>query len=346
MLDALMGPGRDVQEKDRTNDDFTKDDCCKHYLVGFCPNGMLGKKLDAIKKDPSLCGFCPGSFYKTTIISLDGCPLLHNKGLRTQMDQHPEAAKYKKRYEQDLQRFIGRIIKEADSKSSDEKRKRELGKEEENEHGWVKTCDECGMTYKLAKRKPQTDGQRRTNWAQGDQQHMPGDWHCPRCKELTFACNDKCIACDHERTPESKKELEEYMNDVQDPHAETEVHKGYVKLREKLAELNVKYEGVKDEEPEGRPEKRSDDRRERTRSRSRERRRQGDRGQGDRGQRYEDKVIEATERRRQVERSNSRGRARYSSPPTDRGRRSSHGPRDDSRSRRPRESNRDRRRRD
>lgn len=270
MLDALMGPGRDVKAEDRSIDDFTKADSCKHYLVGFCPNALLGKKLAAIKIDPAASGICPGSIYKTTVVNLDGCTLLHSKGLRTQMNDHPEVAKYRKKYEQDLQRFLAKIIREADNKVLDEKRKRDTAnKPEENEFCWIKICEICGMTYKLLKRKPETDSARRGMWALGDQTLRPGDWHCPKCNEINFATHDKCLNCGHDRPAESKAALEEFTKDVRDDHPDSECCKGYAIVRAKFEELNEKYKDNDEKEADKEGEKKGRSREGRNRSRSR-----------------------------------------------------------------------------
>lgn len=371
MLDALMGPGRDVKKDERTNDDFTKDVACKHYLVGFCPNQVLGKKLDAIRKDPSASGICPGSVYRTGVVSMDGCTKSHSQGYRTQMNEHPEAEKYKKRYEQELQRFLERIIREADNKVLDEQRKREaVGKMVENEHCWFKICEACGMVYKHLKKKIDTRNQEM--WALGDQRMMPGDWACPNCKDIQFAKNPKCRQCGYDRPPEALAALEV---PVEDSHPETEVHKAYLVIRKKLGELKEKYKDEEEEkEPEKRPdkEKKSRERRDRSRSRSRRRKdRDGDdedgperkkrdraekkgddreevgegkkRGEGKKGEREprrsSSRIRTRGSPKREPQRSDSRIRTRGS--PTGRTRRkTSRGDRNDSRSRAPRREGR------
>merc|ERR1711920_222161 len=53
ILDALMGPGRDVSAKDKT-DDWKDRKVCKRFLIGLCPydKSMLGgrRKLETCSK--------------------------------------------------------------------------------------------------------------------------------------------------------------------------------------------------------------------------------------------------------------------------------------------------------
>lgn len=147
MLDALMGPGRDLATGDRPNDEFKDKGCCKHYLVGCCPNAMLGKKMEAIRQSPATFCICPGVvFERASILNPEGCTKLHSQGLRTQLAEHPDHAKYRSQYEEDLRKFLNEVIMEADGKAGHEKRKQEaLGNAPDNE----RLCEVCGLKYRL-----------------------------------------------------------------------------------------------------------------------------------------------------------------------------------------------------
>ena len=41
MMDALMGACRDTSRKDKTGEEFADGENCKHYLIGFCPDGLF-----------------------------------------------------------------------------------------------------------------------------------------------------------------------------------------------------------------------------------------------------------------------------------------------------------------
>jgi len=182
MLDALMGPSRDLKKSEKPNDEFKDKNCCKHYLVGCCPNALLGKKMEAIRQSPATYCICPGVvFEKPSVLSPEGCTKLHSQGLRTQLADHPEHAKYRREYEEDLLKFVKKVVLEADDKFSHENRKREaLGNRPDNE----KLCEVCGLKYKTKRM--------------------------------------------------------EYGIEVEDRHGDTDVHKAYMKLREKLSQLKEK----------------------------------------------------------------------------------------------------------
>lgn len=257
MMDALMGPSRDVAAKDKRNDEFNDANCCKNYLVGCCPDGLLGKKLDAIRHSPEVYKICQGSVYQESMLSPTGCSKLHSKGLKTQLNDHPEAAKYKVKYERDLQKMLVKVMEEAEGRAERERKKRENPISEkarnENEHCWFKSCDVCCVTYKLMKNRLGAD--ERKNLGQtvvNGEIKMPGDWVCPNCKDIQFARNPVCRNCDATRPKEALMELE---GDVEDLHAETELHQAYVNLRKKLADLNEKLKDAPGEEEEKPPVK-------------------------------------------------------------------------------------------
>lgn len=151
MLDALMGPSRDIAQKDKPTDEFKDKNVCKHFLVGCCPMGVLGKKLEAIRQSPAAFCISPGvTFDKPSVIPKEGCTKLHSQGLRTQLAEHPDHAKYQRQYEEDLHSYLRTVIIEADGKAGHEKRKREaLGDTPECE----KLCDVCGLRYKLQRKE-------------------------------------------------------------------------------------------------------------------------------------------------------------------------------------------------
>lgn len=151
LLDSLMGPSRDVSNKEKSNDEFLESSCCKHYLVGCCPNAILGKKLEAIRKAPNDFCICPGvMFDRPSVINPEGCPKLHSVGLRDQFKQHPKSEKYRREYEDDLRKFLTTVMQEVAKKTVHEKKKREeLGRDIDNE----RMCEVCGMRYKLRRKE-------------------------------------------------------------------------------------------------------------------------------------------------------------------------------------------------
>lgn len=78
-LDALMGPGRDVVDKEKrgSKDKFKDRSVCKSYLLGFCPldkDALGGKRKFQI------------------------CDKIHSEIMRDQLNGDPEAETFKKEY--------------------------------------------------------------------------------------------------------------------------------------------------------------------------------------------------------------------------------------------------------
>eukprot|EP00929_Paragymnodinium_shiwhaense_P099967 TRINITY_DN6190_c0_g1_i2.p1 TRINITY_DN6190_c0_g1~~TRINITY_DN6190_c0_g1_i2.p1 ORF type:complete len:172 (-),score=24.29 TRINITY_DN6190_c0_g1_i2:545-1060(-) len=67
MLDALMGPSRDVSAKEKSQEDWKDRTVCKKFLIGFCPydKSCLGGRR-----------------------SIDPCPKIHNEHLRKAFEEH------------------------------------------------------------------------------------------------------------------------------------------------------------------------------------------------------------------------------------------------------------------
>jgi len=80
MLDALMGPGRDVLVKDKgaSKEKFKDQSVCKNFLIGMCPHDkdMLGGKRK----------FAP-------------CDKLHSELMKDQYNAHPDFDRYQHEYE-------------------------------------------------------------------------------------------------------------------------------------------------------------------------------------------------------------------------------------------------------
>lgn len=139
MLDSLMGPSRDQSLTERSGEEFREANVCKHYLVGYCPDTVLGKKLAA----------CRAEFDRPSIVN-PGCTKLHSVALRTEYQQHKDFAKFQREYEESLLKYLESIVREADGKAMYEKRKRD-----DMDITWEfheKLCDLCGMKYKLEKK--------------------------------------------------------------------------------------------------------------------------------------------------------------------------------------------------
>lgn len=136
LLDSLMGTCRDKALNERSGEEFRHDNVCKHYLVGYCPDSILGKKLAA----------CRQEFDRPSIVS-PGCTKLHSVAMRTEFQQHKEFEKFQREYEGSLLNYLENIVREADSKAAYEKKKHDdMGLKLEFHE---RLCSGCGMKYKL-----------------------------------------------------------------------------------------------------------------------------------------------------------------------------------------------------
>lgn len=102
-MDKLMGIGRDKAEKDKTGDEFSDKSICKHHLVGFCPDGLIGKR---VQKDRNPMDVTP-----TMPVP---CTLTHSNAMKEQYEKHPKPDKYRKEYEGSLLRRLEEIVSECD----------------------------------------------------------------------------------------------------------------------------------------------------------------------------------------------------------------------------------------
>jgi len=234
LLDSLMGANRNLSKSEKAKGDpeWMKDDCCKDFLVGYCPGKAVGRPIET-ERNP---------FDKPSVIQT--CTKLHSIGLKTEFAGHKDYEKYKRKYEDSLANLLDKAIKEVDEKVAHEKRKiteglREMGHSE-------RLCEICGLMYHL------------------------------RFADVNVRDTENTL----------------YKPDI---HPESPLHKGYVKLRAKEAEL---FESIEKREPlpgddkkEGRSSKdrsrgRDDDdedggrRRKRSRSRDKDREKGRDRKKG------------------------------------------------------------------
>mmetsp|Transcript_52348 Transcript_52348/g.168680 ORF Transcript_52348/g.168680 Transcript_52348/m.168680 type:complete len:366 (+) Transcript_52348:101-1198(+) len=102
MLDALMGPGRDVVEKDKgkSKEKFKDKEVCKAFLVGLCPldPGLLGGKRN-----------------------FTVCDKIHSEIMRQQFEAHADRQDLEWDYKLQCLKSLEHAIRECDSKILNEK---------------------------------------------------------------------------------------------------------------------------------------------------------------------------------------------------------------------------------
>lgn len=104
MLDALMGPGRDVQEKEKdkgkSKEKFKDSSVCKNFLIGLCP-------LDA-KYLGGRRGLAP-------------CEHMHSEMMKEQFEDHPDKEDLRREYEAALLPILQRHVRDCDGRLNNEK---------------------------------------------------------------------------------------------------------------------------------------------------------------------------------------------------------------------------------
>mmetsp|Transcript_34174 Transcript_34174/g.98540 ORF Transcript_34174/g.98540 Transcript_34174/m.98540 type:complete len:390 (-) Transcript_34174:38-1207(-) len=102
MLDALMGPGRDVLDKDKNaaNEKFKDKSVCKGYLIGMCP------------LDPSLLG---GKR------SYPMCEKIHSEPMRDQLQKHKDCESLTREYERLSLQDLELAVRECEGHIAEEK---------------------------------------------------------------------------------------------------------------------------------------------------------------------------------------------------------------------------------
>mmetsp|Transcript_52346 Transcript_52346/g.168666 ORF Transcript_52346/g.168666 Transcript_52346/m.168666 type:complete len:358 (+) Transcript_52346:101-1174(+) len=102
MLDALMGPGRDVVEKDKgkSKEKFKDKEVCKAFLVGLCPldPGLLGGKRN-----------------------FTVCDKIHSEIMRQQFEAHADRQDLEWDYKLQCLKSLEHAIRECDSRVATEK---------------------------------------------------------------------------------------------------------------------------------------------------------------------------------------------------------------------------------
>eukprot|EP00929_Paragymnodinium_shiwhaense_P099968 TRINITY_DN6190_c0_g1_i3.p1 TRINITY_DN6190_c0_g1~~TRINITY_DN6190_c0_g1_i3.p1 ORF type:complete len:385 (-),score=155.17 TRINITY_DN6190_c0_g1_i3:148-1302(-) len=97
MLDALMGPSRDVSAKEKSQEDWKDRTVCKKFLIGFCPydKSCLGGRR-----------------------SIDPCPKIHNEHLRKAFEEHGDGkpeSQFRLQCEEIAMRDLQEVLTERDS---------------------------------------------------------------------------------------------------------------------------------------------------------------------------------------------------------------------------------------
>lgn len=240
-MDKLMGPSRNMAKNERTGEEFKEENICKHYLVGFCPDGVLGK---VVAKEME---------FSTHPLRPIPCTRVHSLGMKQEFESHPKAEEFRKQYEDGLRRRIEEIISECDRREAIERKKckpkestvrlpdslkmkihdyeithRKLLKEaaELGEKGDVKGAE--AIMVEVEDTQHQMDSIHDTHT-----QYFPGEEACN-------ICGVKYLLGTKGSGAEETRGLTGYT--YWDDHVDSKLHQGYKDARDKLAKVRQAHQ--------------------------------------------------------------------------------------------------------
>mmetsp|Transcript_106771 Transcript_106771/g.185552 ORF Transcript_106771/g.185552 Transcript_106771/m.185552 type:complete len:326 (+) Transcript_106771:116-1093(+) len=100
LLDSLMGQTRDqalAEAKKTKGENFKAANVCKPYLLGFCPMSELAESKMAGKRN------------------IKDCTKVHSEAMRDEFKSHPELAKFRSEYENQMLPMLEGMVREADA---------------------------------------------------------------------------------------------------------------------------------------------------------------------------------------------------------------------------------------
>lgn len=284
---------------------------CKPYLVGFCPDSVLGKKIETLHET----------------LSLQPCTKLHSVALKEEFLKHPEVDRYRKEYEEGFLKRLEEITAEADSRAMREKRRRrpketvtripehlkvKVQAYEQDRREALKEAEELGSKGDVeGSQEAMEEAERARKNIDGIEKfhtrEFPGEEVCEACGvRYLMGRMDDVKGYDHYREGDV---WEEY-------HFKGKLHKGYLEIREALRELREKIRKRRDGRTRERIETKGNDNGPQETSRGytdrdadRGRRRSRDRGRGERDGGDRSRSRERGDRHNR-RRSRSRGRDR------------------------------------
>lgn len=254
LLDQLMGKHRDLDDKGKKahTDEFLQDKVCKFYLAGFCPADALAGTRKARGTR-----FCPG---------------LHDPCYKTELAQHKDVAKLRRKYEERLVPKLEELVGEAKAAYSQANRilenKSHLTQEEKVAmsgknavasllHADIKTLRKAAE--ELAEQGEVLQAQEKLNHVAVMQARL-GELVSVLAENLE---EDLCEVCGMR------------FNAGQNAHVEGKIHSAYATAAKMLKDLQEKHKGR--DRDRDRDRDRSRDRRSRSRGRRRSRSRSRDR---------------------------------------------------------------------
>jgi len=322
LLDSLMGHTRNQDAEEAAKykgENFTSENNCKHFLLGFCPQYELGH----------------GKFARR---NLGDCSKSHSEAMRTEFNAHPEKDKFQKEYEKALIPVLESCVREADAWVARERANVQKAERQAREKaGQIQVPQSVKDT--LVQLNTDVDKM----MASAEELAEKGEVESSKFKVILadeIKAKVKEIEAKHDYGPQSIRE--EWVCDIcgtrteaattdtrcYSAHITGQVHLGYMKIREWLGNLRDKAKGIdggsRDEDRDRSKRDRSSSKRRGSRSReAKPRSSERDRRRSPKRSRSKDDKRERDRRRsrsRGRDRSRSRGRDRSRSRARDRSR--------------------------
>jgi len=255
LLDSLMGQTRNLdlkEAKKKKGNNFKESNCCKFYLLGFCPQHE--------------------ELFRNTKRHLGECGKIHSIALKEEFEAHAERESYEIKYVRDLVKYMEGIVRTADDAVSRQGRNIVAANKELEERGpndvakreIMKIRENCNLLLNEAEELAEK-----------------GDVEGSKMKQAIFE-QTKQKADDYEE--KSKQPIKEEVCDVcglrpedgdgmrKFSHTEGKIHQGFVKVREWLAKMRARSDelGIGPNREDSDRRSKSRDRKNRSRSKGRE----------------------------------------------------------------------------
>lgn len=241
MLDSLMGTHRDISRKDKTGDEFAGENICKHHLVGFCPDGLMGKLVEKERNPVEANNKMPLPCQKT-----------HSIAMKAEFEAHPRSSEYKEKYEASLLRRLEDVVSDVDkmvqimkrrcqaqgsyTRTMDQKLKDLLKSFETDKELYTKMVSEKGEAgdvsgAQLASEKLQETNTKIEVFLEERKVYFPGEECCTLCamKYLQGRKSDVVVG---------QRDYTGY--EYEHGHTENKYHIGYREIRDQLTKLREK----------------------------------------------------------------------------------------------------------
>eukprot|EP00411_Alexandrium_monilatum_P114270 CAMPEP_0175696294 /NCGR_PEP_ID=MMETSP0097-20121207/32876_1 /TAXON_ID=311494 /ORGANISM="Alexandrium monilatum, Strain CCMP3105" /LENGTH=283 /DNA_ID=CAMNT_0017003445 /DNA_START=34 /DNA_END=883 /DNA_ORIENTATION=+ len=230
LLDSLFGKDRDLAAADPgKRQSFKDDDVCKYYLVGDCPHEMFVNQEG-----------------RTAVNSPIGpCKKQHSEAMRERLKADPDRLRYTRRYLEDLQATLQRLVDENDRKAKLVKQKLSAGVSCTSETAEA-VCGHISARETLvsekmeaAERMAEEGNMEASQDTMKEAEKLAHEkYRLSRLKEVAEAwVDDLCKVCGAQISWRAIEELEARDRGRPHPHTMGAWHQGWARVREALQKV-------------------------------------------------------------------------------------------------------------